>query len=209
MTNEKPLRFVIDLELTDREIHLIGQIVAGWGMLEFTIFIQTLDSFKDLESEDNKLPGAMNNLQFSGVLDLWEERVVGHADEKHQQFLRDQLEEIRKLKPARDALVHGMWRYAKADISKIKSIRIRKKEVIEFEFSAEDLEDFQKRLADVNSKITYPGGIKDWAESLVEEDGSISHVSRRFLAMMTGSEIVEDWHVQALEIDELDSNEGS
>lgn len=205
MTDEKPSRYAINLELTDRETYLIGQIVAGWGMLEFKIFIQTLDSFGDLDGENNKLPRAMNNLRFSRVLDLWEERVVSHADEDRARFLRDQLEEIRELKPARDALVHGMWRYSKEDVSKIISTRIRNRDFIEFQFSAEDLENFQNRLADINWNITYPGGIEDLAKSRAEENGGFAYFSRRALAILTGSEIVKDWHGQLLDNDELDS----
>jgi hypothetical protein len=50
----------------------------------------------------------MNNLQFSGVLDRWNERVAMPRRGKRGKILQKQYEEIRKLKEVRDALVHGM-----------------------------------------------------------------------------------------------------
>jgi hypothetical protein len=62
------LEFVLDVELSERELLSIGQIVALWGTLEFEIFSQTLLYFGGLS--DSQLPKELNNMQFSKVLDL-------------------------------------------------------------------------------------------------------------------------------------------
>lgn len=204
VNDDKPMHYVLDSGLTDRETYLIGQILVGWGTLEFTIFAQTLETFDVTETEGAKLPKAMNNLRFLGVLELWEERVVNQASEEHSKVLRKQLEEIGKLKPVRDALVHGMWQYSKEDVSRISTIRIRNKEIIEFHFSADDLQDFQQRLAKINFAVTYPGGRDDYFGEIATEGG---FVSRRFLAIVTGDEVVQDWHDDLLDADEPESKD--
>jgi hypothetical protein len=73
-TNEMEYR--IETELSERELLSIGAIVALWGSLEHEIFCRTLGSFTGSEISGRRLPKAMNNMQFSEVLELWETRVV-------------------------------------------------------------------------------------------------------------------------------------
>jgi hypothetical protein len=56
---------LLALDLSERELHFIGHIVAQWGALEHEIFVQTLRTFADYSEE---LPKQMNNLQFTGSL---------------------------------------------------------------------------------------------------------------------------------------------
>ena len=76
MSDENEIKHLWDLELSDSEVHHIGKIVAHWGAIEHEVFIQTLMTFDTSSQEEIQLPKAMNNLNFTNVLELWKERVV-------------------------------------------------------------------------------------------------------------------------------------
>lgn len=164
--------------------------MAQWGTLEYVIFIQTLLTFDIPEGVKPKLPKEMYNLQFSSILKLWKERVVDKTEGERGNVLQEQYDYILKMKQYRDALVHGMWEWSKNDLERISSIRIRKKEILTYHFTASDLVDLDTRLGKTNFKIMYPGGLEDMAKSYEE---TFSYVSRRFLAEVTNSKIAKDW----------------
>ncbi|HWU99075.1 MAG TPA: hypothetical protein VN114_11220 [Oxalicibacterium sp.] len=179
--------YLWDDELSEREAFLIGKSIAQWGALENEIFVQTLMTFED---KDVALPKAMNNLQFTEILELWKERVVAKAEQEQKNVLAQQYEKILKLKDYRDALVHGMWQWSKNELSKITSVRIRKKEIISVHFAADDLADFSLKLARINFKLRFPGGVEDLAEQRAAEG---FYISRLGAALFTGAPIAEDW----------------
>ncbi|WP_018507502.1 hypothetical protein [Thiobacillus thioparus] len=179
--------YLWDDELSERETFLIGKTIAQWGALEHEIFVQTLMTF---EGEEIALPRAMNNLQFTEILDLWKVRVAPKAEDERRKVLEQQYEKILKLKDYRDALVHGMWQWSKAELSKITSVRIRKKEIISVHFTADDLADFSLQLARVNFKLRFPGGIEDLAEQRTAEG---SYINRIGSALLTGSPLADEW----------------
>jgi hypothetical protein len=72
----------LDLQLSDREMFLIGMIVAHWGSLEHEVFTQTLLSFDTPQGQAGGLPKSMNNIQFTQILSLWKERVVDRCKGK-------------------------------------------------------------------------------------------------------------------------------
>lgn len=174
-------------ELSEREALLIGKTIAQWGALEHEIFVQTLMTF---EGKQVALPKAMNNLQFTDILDLWKESVVTKAEDERKKVLEQQYEKILKLKAYRDALVHGMWQWSKAELSKITSVRIRKKEIISVQFTADDLADFALQIARVNFKLRCPAGLEDLAEQRTAEG---FYASRLGAALLTGDPFADEW----------------
>lgn len=190
MSDEDDDILSIGLELSDKEIHHIGSIIAQWGTLEHEIFIQTLLSFEAPEQEKIDLPKEMHNLQFTKVLDLWKERVVDKSEGNRAQVLTKQYERIMAIKKYRDALVHGMWEWSKDDVTRISATRIRKKQIITVHFTASDLEHLDLMLGKINFKVTCLGGPEDMVESM---NGEFSYISRRFLAEITKSDIADDW----------------
>jgi len=95
--------------------------------------------------------------------------------------------------------VHGMWEWSPADLSRISTVRVRNREIIAFHFSAEDLENLYFRIASVNFKIRYPRGVGEFAK---ESATAGMYISRRFLAMMSGHDIVNDWQTTLFDSDE-------
>lgn len=182
--NEQPIERLWDTELSDREIHFIGKVIVQWGALEHEVFTQTLLTFDAPEGEQIALPKAMNNLQITKLLALWKERVVDQAQGERSEVLQYQFAAILRLKPFRDAVVHGMWDWSASNLSLLSTVRIRKKEIRTTHFTADDLEDFYDQLARINFKIRFPGGIEDLARQRAE---SGSYMSRRFLSMMSGA----------------------
>lgn len=154
--------------------------------MEHEIFVQTLFTFDSEDMDATKLPKEMNNLQFTGVLALWKERVAEKARGRRAKTLLNQHERITKLKPYRDALTHGMWHWSPEDPGVIKTVRARKREVITTKFSAADLQDFAKSIAEINFCIRFPGGLPDLAKARAQQGG---YISRRAMAMFTGSPV--------------------
>lgn len=177
-------------ELSDREIFFIGKIIAQWGALEHEVFVQTLTTFDTPHSEDRTLPKAMNNLQFSDVLKLWKERVADKMEGERGKVLQEQYDEILGLKDYRDALVHGMWECSSGELAKITAVRVRKKEVISVQFTADDLENFYRRVGSINFKLRSPGGIEELAQKMAEVG---FYASRRWLSLMTADALADEW----------------
>jgi hypothetical protein len=179
-----------DAELSDREVFLIGAIVVQWGAIELEIFTQTLATFDVPEGKQTTLPKTMNNLQFTEVLSLWKERVVDQVQGERTKVLQRQLDEILRLKQFRDALVHGMWDWSASELSRISTVRVRKKEVVITHFTADDLAHFYGRLASINFTLRFPSGLEDLARQY-EDQGS--YISRRGLSMFAGDPVADDW----------------
>jgi len=186
MPPKTPLIRLWDPELSNREILFIGLISVHWASMEHEIFIQTLSTFDSEAFDLAKLPKEMNNIQFTGVLALWKQRVVDKTRGRRAKTLLCQYERITQLKTYRDALIHGMWHWSADDLGSIKTTRVKKREVITTRFSADGLEDFAKKIAEVNFCIRFPGGLTDLARARMQQGGGIS---RRAIAMFTGAPV--------------------
>ena len=119
------------VELSEIELSCIGHIVAQWGALECEIVLQTLQTFGE---QTRALPKGMNNMQFSGVLELWKERVIDQCDGEKKKNLEKQHSLIHHYHDYRNALVHGMWDWDRTSPAKITTTRIRKTEMISTQF---------------------------------------------------------------------------
>lgn len=170
-----------DPQLSDREIYFIGTIAVHWASMEHEVFMQTLSSFDigDANTEV-QLPKEMNNIQFTGVLALWKERVLPKARGRRAKALSSQYEKIVSLKDFRDALTHGMWHWSPEDLGSISNVRVKKRQVITTKFSVADLEDFSKQIAEVNFYLRHPGGLSDLARARAREG---FHINRRAISM--------------------------
>ncbi len=183
------LKFRLNLELSDREFLAIGMVIAHWGRLEHEIFHQVLRHFHE---NDRVLPAALNsNVQFTSVLDLWEETVVAESQTDKRNVLEKQLKLIRQAQEYRNALVHGMWEWNIDEPQKITATRIKKKEVLSTQFTAQDLEEFASALGEINFQVRYPGGIEQYVDEL---DRGGSSVSRHFISRLKGSTVADDLH---------------
>ena len=182
--SEKPIEHRLQSGLSDREVYLIGKIIVEWGALEHEVFKQTLSTFDEPDGERPALPLAMNNFQITQLLDLWKERVVDKSQGERSRVLQLQFDEILRLKPFRDAIVHGMWTWSSSNLAAISTVRIRKKEMLTANFTVDDLENFDSHLGSINFKIRYPGGLKDLA---IERAEGGFYFSREFLNMMSRS----------------------
>jgi hypothetical protein len=167
-----------DVELSERELLCIGHIVAQWGALEHEVFCQTLQTF---EGHIGSLPKEMNNMQFSGVLEKWKERVVDLCNGEKKKNLEKQYDLIHHYKDYRDALVHGMWDWDTASPNRIKTTRVRRKEIRSTHFTAADLEDFSWEVARINFNVRNPRGVDDLAE-MINKGGYISRLGASMLS---------------------------
>ena len=164
-------------------------ISVQWASLEHLIFLQTLQTYVSEGLLAHQLPKEMNNIQFTGVLELWKERVAKAADAEKAAVLLEQYDLIVKLKPARDALAHGMWSWSPEDLGKITTERVKKQEVISSHFSVDALQSLALDLAELNYKLRYPRGAADRADELMRAGGFIS---RRAMAAFTGAPMDKD-----------------
>lgn len=176
------LKHLWDPQLSEREVSCIGMISIQWSAMEHEIFLQTLATFEHETVIGGKLPKEMNNLQFTGVLDLWKVRVADKAKGRRAKVLLKQHSIILGLKEFRDALVHGMWHWLASDLGAVFTTRVKKRDVITVKFTLEDLFEFSTRLAEVNFNIRFPRGITDLARAHMHEGG---YISRRAMAMFT------------------------
>lgn len=185
------MKYLWDHQLSDREVHFIGTIFVHWGSLEHEIFIQTLKTFepREADSEVSTMPKEMNNLQFSGVLELWNERVAKTRRGRRGKVLRDQYGEVLALKEARDALTHGMSHWTAEDLGEIRTVRVKKRAIITSHFSADVLGDMASRLGEINFKLRFPGGLADVATQQMKDGG---YMSRRAAAMFSGASVDGD-----------------
>jgi hypothetical protein len=202
------VKYLWNSELSDREIHFIGTIFVQWGALEHEVFMQALKTFEPEEgaTEIPILPKEMNNLQFSGVLELWNERVAKPRRGKRGKVLQKQYEEIRKLKEVRDALVHGMWHWTADNLGEIRTVRVRKREVITSRLSADFLGEMASRVGEINFSIRFPGGLVDLAKQRMEDGG---YMSRRWVAMVTGAAVDGEGYPTAHPAQGTASSEGA
>lgn len=176
--------YIWDPELSDREVHFIGMISVQWSSLEHTIFIQTLETFMGEVKAAHELPKEMNNIQFTGVLELWKERVAEKARGQRARVLLEQYDAVLELKPARDALAHGMWDWSLKNHGEISTVRVKKREVITSKFTADALGDIARRAGEINFKVRFPGGLIDHLREL--EKNGYSAINRRLMATLTG-----------------------
>jgi hypothetical protein len=150
---------------------------------ELEIFIQTLLSFPESDVAE-LLPKAMNNMQFSEVLKLWKARIIDPEKLKGKKnVLGEQYDKITSLLNFRAGMVHGMWDYNHQEPFRIKTIRIKGKELVTVEFPPESLLDFMMTLQEINFKIRNPRGIGDYAKTVAKRG---SWMSRHFIARARG-----------------------
>lgn len=179
------MRTVLSTELSDREIYLIGSIVSHWGFLESEIFEQTLLSFGD----DEPLPREMNNVQFSGILQLWLNRVVNRKDGDRKTVLMKQYDDIIAMNEYRQAIVHSRWEWNTENQDEITAVRVHKKTVTRVKFTADDLAEFSTKLGQTRYLVRYPGGNEDRA---AEIDYSGGYVSRKGWDLLFGRASLDD-----------------
>lgn len=182
--SDKPIEYRLQSGLSDQEVCLIGLIIVEWGAIEHEIFEQTLLTFDGPDGEQTPLPSAMNNLQVTKLLDLWKERVVDKSQGERSVVLQLQFDEILRLKPFRDAIVHGRWKWSATNLAAISTVRIRKREILKTHFTSDSLAKLYSCLAGINFKIRYPDRLKDLASEFAE--GSGTYFSRDCLKMMSG-----------------------
>lgn len=175
-----------DPQLSQMEVNCIGMITVQWAAMEHEIFSQTLATFEREVEVGGKLPKEMNNLQFTGVLDLWKERVADKTKGRRREALLKQYGEVLHLKEFRDALVHGMWHWSENDLGAVFTTRVKKRDVITVKFTAKDLVAFSTEIAEVNFSIRFPGGMTDLARARMQDGG---YISRRAMAMFTGAPV--------------------
>lgn len=168
------------------EVNCIGMITVQWAAMEHEIFSQTLATFEREVEVGGKLPKKMNNLQFTGVLDLWKERVADKTKGRRRKALLKQYGEVLHFKEFRDALVHGMWHWSGNDLGAVFTTRVKKRDVITVKFTAKDLVAFSTGIAEVNFSIRFPGGMTDLARARMQDGG---YISRRAMAMFTGAPV--------------------
>ncbi|WP_445679995.1 hypothetical protein [Radicibacter daui] len=169
----------LNTELSEREIYLIGSIVSQWGFLESDIFEQTLLSF----AESDSLPAAMNNAQFSAVLDLWLVRVIEQLNGPKKEVLKACYAEIISLNEYRQAIVHSRWEWSPNAPEEITAVRIHKKNIKQVKFTADDLADLSLALSQIRYRVRYPGGLEDQAAEMMAAGG---YVSRRAWGVLFG-----------------------
>lgn len=185
MANDQESILTLDLQLSEREMFLIGMIVAHWGTLEHEVFTQTLISFDKPAIQATDLPKAMNNIQFTQTLGLWKERVVDKSKGKRATILRKVHDELLAMKEPRDALIHGMWQWSPEDLDRISTIRVKKREVLTSHFNVEYLQDFALRLAQLNFQIRYPWGTADLVASRQKAGFYIGRKGLQLMSDMT------------------------
>lgn len=180
------LKHLWDPQLSPREVACIGMIAIQWAAMEHELFSQTLVTFESEVATGGKLPKEMNNLQFTGVLALWKERVAAKVRGRRGKVLLKQYDEVLHLKEYRDALVHGMWHWAESDLGAIFTTRVKKRDVITVKFTADDLVEFSQRIAEVNFCVRFPGGMTNLARVQMRNGG---YISRRAMAVFTGAPV--------------------
>jgi hypothetical protein len=183
------LKRLWDPQLSQREVAMIGLVAVHWAAMEHEVFSQTLATFADEASRGAVLPKEMNNIQFTGVLELWKERVALLAKTRRQKVLLSQYDEIHRLKPYRDALIHGMWHWSESDLGALFTTRVQKRDVITVKFSVDDLAEFSSKIAEVNFNIRFPGGMVDLARTRARDGG---YMSRRAVAVFSGAPVDEE-----------------
>jgi hypothetical protein len=88
------------------------------------------------------------------------------------------------LKDIRDALTHGMWHWTAEKLGEIRTVRVRKREMITSHFSSDVLHEVAGQLGEINFKLRFPGGTADLARQRMKDGG---YMSRRAAAMFAGA----------------------
>ncbi|NTV71353.1 MAG: hypothetical protein HGA71_14560 [Azonexaceae bacterium] len=178
MSNNKDIKECWDAGLTHEECWIIGDIVAQWGALEAGVFSQALESFGS-DIHVNQLPRAMRNRNFSEVLELWKERVVDTAEDTRKKILTESYEIILELKEARNSIVHGMWDFTVSEPKVISTFRVKDDQIIHTKFEDGALADIGTRIAELNLKIRYPGGIRELFMEQMSAGVYVNHAAMR------------------------------
>ena len=63
-------------------------------------------------------------------------------------------------------------------------------------FTADDLEHFASRLASINFRVRFPGGLADYARMRAKQG---SYVSRRAIGMLTGVRQTEESFLESMQ----------
>ena len=79
-----------------------------------------------------------------------------------------------------------MWHWSPADLGRISTVRVKKRQIITAHFSAKSLGDMALQLAETNYKVRFPGGLFDLAKAHMSAGGFIS---RKAMAMLTGAPV--------------------
>lgn len=122
-----------------------GKEILSFGLIRLAAALPAMQSRRSRHGDLDDallaevLPKEMNNMQFSNVLEKWKERVVDQCNGEKKKTLEKQYSLIRYYHDYRNALAHGMWDWDRTSPAKIKTTRIRKKEVISTHFTAADL----------------------------------------------------------------------
>lgn len=88
------MKYIWDAQLYDREVHFIVTSFVQWDALEHEVFIKTLETFEPAGRGVTNILVVfkeMNNLQFSGVRELWNERVAKLRRGKRGKVLQQQI----------------------------------------------------------------------------------------------------------------------
>jgi len=181
-----PMRYTLSTEISEREIYVIGSIVAQWGFIESEIFDQTRFSFE----EDEDLPASMKtNAQFKEVLELWLERVAAVHQSPKKTILTEQYQRIKSLSEFRQAVVHSRWEWKPDAPGEITAVRVHKQNIKRVKFTFDHLKEFAISLGEIRYSIRYPGGLQDRAEEIAGMDG---HLSRLGWDLLSGRVSLDD-----------------
>ena len=182
----KPLVRMLTTELSDREVHWIGFIVANWGFIETEVFHQTMATFQEADPP----PVLINNLHFTAVLELWKERVVDGAEEESRAKLEALHQRLLALHEHRAAIIHGQWTWDGAAPDQITTTRYVRRQQIRHTYNALALEGIGMELAEARYDLHYPKGEADRGREI--EAGGGFMISRAAFAAMTGHPIAEE-----------------
>jgi len=182
---------LVDLGISDKETMYIGKIVTYWSAIENEIFYQCISQYEN----SSQIPKELKNLQFSSVLKFWKDNIIEKIeDEGVKRNLSTQHEKIELAKNIRDAIVHSFWEWSSENLSEIKTVRIRKDELIVLTFTVEDLENFFYKVANIFSNVKFPKGLIDKLASEIAENG-YSQPSRMMLSKLEKNKISSDWNI--------------
>lgn len=187
MSDNKSIKELWDAGLTHEECRIIGDIVAQWGALEAEVFSQTLESF-DSDIHVSQLPRAMRNRNFSEVLLLWKERVVDTAEEARKTILTESYEKILELTEARNSIVHGMWDFTVSEPKVISTFRVKDDQIIHTKFEDGALADVGTRIAELNLRIRYPGGLRELLMEQMSGGAYVNHAELRRMKLQLEGE---------------------
>ena len=145
--------FSFDPGLSQREIILIGTIVALWSHLRREIFIQTASSF----GSQGQLPEELNDGRFTTLLRHWRDRVIANASQERKEVLEEQHRLIVDLNDIRQAIVESMWEWDDADPEKIKAVGPTGSKAESVAFDAASLQELCVKTRRLLRNVMSPG----------------------------------------------------